>query len=93
MLIDVDLSGKKSAELVMELVGASLAHPRKREPVLSLPKLIINKIYIDSLQKNIVLGMVKLDQFKASIRRKEDGQLNLHYSDLLDSASLNSLIK
>ena len=77
MLIDVDLSGEKSAELVMELVGASLVHPGKREPVLSLPKLIINKIYIDSLQKNIVLGMVKLDQFKASIRRKEDGQLNL----------------
>jgi len=77
MLIDVDLSGKKPAELVMELAGASLTHPRKKEPVLSLPKLVINKIYIDSLQKNIVLGMVKLDQFKASIRRKEDGQLNL----------------
>ena len=77
MLIDIDLSGQKSAELVMELAGASLMHPGKEEPVLSLPKLVINNIYIDSLQKNIVLGMVKLDQFKASIRRKEDGQINL----------------
>ncbi len=77
MLIDIDLSGQKSAELVMELAGASLVHPGKEEPVLSLPKLVINNIYIDSLQKNIVLGMVKLDQFKASIRRKEDGQINL----------------
>jgi len=77
MLIDVDLSGEKSAELVMELVGASLMHPGKEEPVISLPKLVINNIYIDSLQKNIVLGMVKLYQFKASIYRKEDGQINL----------------
>ena len=77
MLIDVDLSGKKSAELVMELVGASLVHPGKEDPVISLPKLVINNIYIDSIQKNIVLGKVKLNQFKVSMRRKEDGQLNL----------------
>lgn len=77
MLIDIDLSGQKPAELVMELAGASLMHPEKKEPVLSLPKLVINKIVIDPLQKNVVLGMVKLDQFKASIRREEDGRLNL----------------
>ena len=77
MLIDIDLSGQKSAELVMELAGASLVHSGEEEPVLSLPRLVINNIYIDSLQKNIVFGMVKLDQFKASIRRKEDGQINL----------------
>ena len=77
MLIDIDLSGQKSAELVMELAGASLMHPEKKEPVLSLPKLVINKIVIDPLQKNVVLGLVKLDQFRASIRREEDGRLNL----------------
>ena len=77
MLIDVDLSGQKSAKLVMELAGASLVHSGEEKPALSLPKLIVNNIYIDFLQKNIVLGMMKLHQFKASMRRKEDGQLNL----------------
>ena len=77
MLIDIDLSGQESAKLVMELSGASLTQSGERRPALSLPKLIANNIYIDSLEKNIVFGMVKLDQFKASMRRKEDGQLNL----------------
>jgi len=77
MLIDIDLSGQKSAKLVMELAGASLVHSGEDKPALSLPKLTANNIYIDSLEKNIVFGMVKLDQFKASMRRKEDGDLNL----------------
>ncbi len=84
MLTDIDLSGQKPAQIALELAGASLVHPEKTEPILSLPKLGINKIVIDPSQKNVVLGMVKLDQFKASIRREEDGQLNLtqHFTPL-----------
>jgi hypothetical protein len=84
MLTDVDLSGQKPAQIALELAGASLVHPENTEPILSLPKLGINKIVIDPLQKSVVLGMVKLDQFKVSIRREEDGQLNLtqHFTPL-----------
>jgi hypothetical protein len=84
MLTDIDLSGQKPAQITLELAGASLVPPEKTEPILSLPKLGINKIVIDPSEKKIVLGMVKLEQFKASISRDRDGQLNLtqHFTPL-----------
>ena len=84
MLTDIDLSGQKPAQITLELAGTSLMQPENNEPILSLPKLGINKIVIDLSEKNVVLGMVKLDQLKASIRRKKNGQLNLtqHFTPL-----------
>ena len=77
MLTDIDLSGQKPAQITLELAGTSLVQREKTEPILNLPKLSINKIVINPSEKNIVLGMVKLDQLKASISREKDGKLNL----------------
>ncbi len=58
--------------------------PDNTEPILNLPKLSINKIVIDPTQKKVALGVMKLDQFRASIRRETDGKLNLihHFTPL-----------
>ena len=77
MLTEVELSGKKPAQVALVLTGAVLVQPGKTEPILSLPKLSVNKIVVDPTQKNVALGVVTLDQFKVSIRRETDGQLNL----------------
>lgn len=86
MLPEIDLSGQTPAQIALELVGAVLLQPDKVEPVLSLPKLSVNKFVIDPTQKNVALGVLKLEQFKASIRRETDGQLNLthHFTPLPD---------
>ncbi len=86
MLNEIDLSGQTPAQLALVLAGAMLMQPDKTEPILSLPKLSVNKIVVDPTQKNVALGVVKLDQFKASIRRETDGQLNLihHFTPLPD---------
>ena len=86
MLSEIDLSGQTPAQVALVMAGAVLVQPDKTEPILSLPKLSVNKIVIDSTQKNVALGVVKLDQFKASIRRETDGQLNLvhHFTPLPD---------
>jgi flagellar motor protein MotB len=83
-LTDIDLSGQKPAQITLGLAGASLVQPEKTEPILSFVKLGINKIVIDPSQKNVVFGIVKFDQLKASIRREADGQLNLtqHFTPL-----------
>ncbi len=86
MLNEIDLSGQTPAQLALVLAGAMLMQPDKTEPILSLPKLSVDKIVVDPTQKNVALGVVKLDQFKASIRRETDGQLNLvhHFTPLPD---------
>jgi len=86
MLSEIDLSGQTPAQVALVLAGAVLVQPDNKEPILSLPKLSVNKIVIDPTQKNVALGVMKLDQFKASIRRETDGQLNLthHFTPLPD---------
>ncbi|MCK5435801.1 MAG: DUF748 domain-containing protein, partial [Nitrosomonadaceae bacterium] len=84
MLSEVDLSGQTPIQVALVLAGAVLVQPDNTEPILSLPKLSVNKIVIDPTQKKVALGVIKLDQFKASIRRETDGQLNLthHFTPL-----------
>jgi len=84
MLSEIDLSGQTPAKVSLVLAGAVLVQPDNTEPILNLPKLSINKIVIDPTQKKVTLGVMKLDQFKASIRRETDGKLNLihHFTPL-----------
>jgi hypothetical protein len=88
MLSEIDLSGsgQTPAQVALVLIGAVLVQPGNTEPILSLPKLSVNQIMIDLTQKKVALGVMKLDQFKASIRRETDGQLNLthHFTPLPD---------
>jgi uncharacterized protein DUF748 len=86
MLSEIDLSGQEPVQVALVLAGAVLVQADNKEPILSLPKLSANKIVIDSTQKNVALGVMELDQFKASIRRENDGQLNLtnHFTPLAD---------
>lgn len=84
MLSEIDLSGQTPAKVALVLAGAVLVQPGNTEPILNLPKLSINKIVIDPTQKKVALGVMKFDQFKASIRRETDGKLNLihHFTPL-----------
>ncbi|TFH08866.1 MAG: DUF748 domain-containing protein, partial [Nitrosomonadales bacterium] len=92
MLSEIDLSGQKPAQVALVLAGAVLVQPDNTEPILSLSKLNVNKIVIDPKQKRAALGVVKLDQFKASILRETDGQLNLtrHFTPLPDEQASTS---
>ena len=86
MLSEIDLSGQTPVQVALVLAGAVLVQTDNKEPILNLPKLSANKIVIDPTQKNVALGVMKLDQFKASIRRETDGQLNLinHFTPLAE---------
>jgi Domain of Unknown Function (DUF748) len=86
MLSEIDLSGQEPAQVALVLAGAVLVQTDNKEPILSLPKLSANKIVIDPTQKNVALGVMELDQFRASIRRETDGKINLinHFTPLAD---------
>ena len=77
MLTEIDLSGQKPAQVALVFTEAEMVQPNSTEPVLSLSKLSLNKVVINPDQQNVAFGVVKLNQFKASMRREIDGQLNL----------------
>ena len=91
-LTDIDLSGKQPAQVMLEIAGASLAHPENTDSIINLPKFSINKIVIDPSKKNVVLDTVKLDQLVTSVRRESDGKLNLaqHFTPVLAEEKLSS---
>lgn len=77
MLTEIDLSGQKPAQIVLELAGTSLMQPDVTEPIISLPKFSIDKVLIDPSKKKIELGLVKFDQLMVLARREADGKLNI----------------
>lgn len=76
-LTEINLNGQKPSHAGLVLTDAAVVRKSESEPVLSLPKLSVEEVAIDSLQRSVALGAVTLDRFKASMRRETDGRLDL----------------
>lgn len=76
-LAEINLSGQKPSHAGLILDDAVVVRKSESEPVLSLTKLDIDKIVIDTTQQSIAVGTVTLNRFKTSMRRETDGRLDL----------------
>ncbi len=61
----------------LALAEVALIRNGDPEPVLSLPKLNLDKVMIDTERQSVALGALTLDHFKGSVRRDADGRLDL----------------
>lgn len=75
--VDVNLTNHGLSELALALDNIALVRQNESDPVISLPKLIVNDAVIDLDQQHVVLGEITLDGFNTAIRREVDGELDL----------------
>ena len=76
-LTEINLPDQKPSRAGLTLNGLAMVRKTESEPVLSLPKLSVDGITIDTTQRSASVGMITLDGFKASLRREADGRLDL----------------
>ena len=76
-LNDIDLTGQKTSNAVVSLSNFSLIRDGETEAVLSLPKLAISDIEVDITQQQIIFDEIWLDGFNASVRREQEGDIDL----------------
>ncbi|SFO34702.1 DUF748 domain-containing protein [Nitrosospira briensis] len=76
-LTEINLNGAKPSRASLVLSEASVIPKEDSDPLLSLPKLSIDEIEVDTKRQAVTLGTVVLDRFKASARREPDGRLDL----------------
>ncbi len=76
-LSEINLNGQKPSHAGLVLADAAVARKSESEPVLSLQKLSVEEIVVDSMRQSAVVGTVTLDRFKTSMRREADGRLDL----------------
>ena len=76
-LTEINLNGQKPSHAGLALSDAAVVRKSESEPVLSLPKLSVEKVAVDSMRQSAAIGTVTLDRFKTSMRREADGRLDL----------------
>ena len=76
-LTEINLNGQKPSHAGLVLSNAAVVRKSESEPVLSLQKLSVEEVVVDSMQQSAVVGTVTLDRFKTSMRREADGRLDL----------------
>ena len=76
-LTEINLNGPKPSLIELALAEVVLIRNGDPEPVLSLPKLNLDKVAIDTGRQSVALGSLTLDHFKGSVRREADGRLDL----------------
>jgi uncharacterized protein involved in outer membrane biogenesis len=76
-LTEVSLNGTKPSHVTLTLTEAAVSRKGESEPVLSLPRLSVDEVAIDSKRQSVAVGAVVLDRFKAGARRETDGRLDL----------------
>ncbi|WP_213538485.1 DUF748 domain-containing protein [Nitrosospira sp. NRS527] len=76
-LTEINLNGLKPSHIALTLAEVALIRKGDPEPVLSLPKLNLDKVAIDTGRQSVALGALTLDHFKGSMRREADGRLDL----------------
>ncbi|WP_090459102.1 DUF748 domain-containing protein [Nitrosospira sp. Nsp1] len=76
-LTEINLNGLKPSHIALALAEVALIRKGDPEPVLSLPKLNLDKVAIDTGRQSVALGALTLDHFKGSVRREADGRLDL----------------
>lgn len=76
-LTEINLNDPKPSHVGLVLTDAAVVRKNESEPVLSLQKLSMEEVAIDSRQQSAEVGTVTLDRFKVSMRREADGRLDL----------------
>jgi uncharacterized protein involved in outer membrane biogenesis len=76
-LTEINLNGAKPSLIKLALAEVALIRNGDSEPVLSLPKVSLDKVAIDTGRQSVTLGSLTLDHFKGSVRREADGRLDL----------------
>jgi uncharacterized protein involved in outer membrane biogenesis len=76
-LTEINLNGLKPSLIELGLTEVALIRNGDPEPVLSLPKVSLDKVAIDTGRQSVALGSLTLDHFKGSVRREADGRLDL----------------
>ncbi|MEO5655120.1 MAG: DUF748 domain-containing protein, partial [Nitrosospira sp.] len=76
-LTEINLNGLKPSYIALALAEVALIRKGDLEPVLSLPKLNLDKVAIDTERQSVALGALTLDHFKGSMRREADGRIDL----------------
>jgi hypothetical protein len=76
-LTEINLNGPKPSLIELALAEVALIRNGDPEPVLSLPKVSLDKVTIDIGRQSVSLGSLTLDHFKGSVRREADGRLDL----------------
>ena len=74
-----DLTFNKPVRAGLTLTALALTRQDapSASPALSLPKLDVEDILIDTGKKTLSLGMITLEQFKTFVQREADGRINL----------------
>lgn len=76
-LNDIDLTGQKTSNAAVFLNNFALTRDGETAAVLSLPKLAIDDIEIDIMQQQIIFDEIWFDGFNASVRREQEGDIDL----------------
>lgn len=76
-LNDIDLTGQKTSNAAVFLNNFALIRDGESEAVVSLPKLAISDIEVDITQQQISFDEIWLDRFNASVRREQEGDIDL----------------
>jgi len=83
-LTKADPTGKQPSRIKLHIDQAALTRDGEKEPALSLAKLAIPDITINTAAQKIALGTITLDGFNTTLRR--DAQGNLDLSRLFESS-------
>ena len=74
----IDPTFNKPVQTALTLTGLTLASlDAPTAPVVSLPKLGVEDILVDTARKTASVGLITLEQLKTSIWREADGHINL----------------
>lgn len=78
-LVELNLNGQTPSRAGLSLTDASMTRKNDddAEPVLSLQRLGIENTTVDPAEQGVVIGMITLDGFRASMRREADGSIDL----------------
>jgi hypothetical protein len=76
-LTEINLNGQKPSHAGLVLADAAIVRKSESEAVLSLQKLNVEKVAVDTKQQSATVGAVTLERFKTSMRREADGRLDL----------------
>lgn len=83
-LTKADPTGKQPSRIKLHIEQAALTRDGEKEPALSLAKLAIPDITVNTTAQKIALGTITLDGFNTTLRR--DAQGNLDLSRLFESS-------
>lgn len=76
-LIAVDLMGKEPFQFAMHLNNIALSREDEDESALSLVKLTVDDIMINTAEQKVAVGEITLDRLNVTMQREENGNIDL----------------